>query len=628
MCNFRSLRNAVIVATVALLAAGSGVLAARSAKPSTDGLLRAIPAKSLFCVRINKLDGTLGSANEFLGGVAPESFDAKAEVLSMLGELLGNEKLRGVNTKGNFVLFGVNVPGEQATPGPMGNMFIGALMPVRDYEKLISSSSNLGEPDDDGISTITVNGRPEGCAIQVRRFALLCPPWARGNLIRVKKMMGQKRQGLANALDAGEKELAASSPVWLYANVQEGSKLIGPMVFAGLEKMKADLQKMKDSGQGPPMIDPAGIVNFYGGILKMVIGGTDHIMVGLSPTSDMCSLTVCMKPVPGTDMAEIVGSPVAGDFENMLGYLDDGAMMNLAGKIDHKSMKTAYMIMIDLVGQMVTGAMSEADVGQLKNLTTKMINALGDSLAMSFGVDGEGSSMLWIKYVIKVKNEKAFKQVLEQELQMMQEEGALGKLYKGLGMEMDVKVERGAGTYKGIEIDAAKVAFKMGDDDSPQGQMLKKMFGDALDYNWAFVDGYCVYSIGGDADKSIRELIDHVRAGGPKRIGSEMKAALEAIPNSTQADAVGTLNYVRMLNMVSGIMVVPGGPAMPQFSVPTTSNVAFAARTTAEGNVMLQMAVPKKHVLEIKSAFETLIPQIEKQQRELRRQQQEQAEDN
>jgi hypothetical protein len=112
--------------------------------------------------------------------------------------------------------------------------------------------------------------------------------------------------------------------------------------------------------------------------------------------------------------------------------------------------------------------------------------------------------------------------VIEEELQMMRE-GALDKLYKGLGMEMDVKVERNAGTYKGVRIDAAKVAFKMGDEDSPQSQMLKKIWGDALDYRWALLDGYCVYSIGGNTDKTIRELIDQVKAGGPKKIGSEMK---------------------------------------------------------------------------------------------------------
>jgi len=312
-----------------------------------------------------------------------------------------------------------------------------------------------------------------------------------------------------------------------------------------------------------------------------------------------------------------------------------------------------YMKLIELMAHMTTDGIPEADLEKLKKLTAKSFDAIGDSLAFSFttgaqtgsaigtlagagigqlaggdtestligaavGGDDKDSAPFSVKYVIKVRDEKAFEQVIEEELQMMRE-GALDKLYKGLGMEMDVKVERDAGTYKGVRINAAKVTFKMGDEDSPQSQMLKKMWGDALDYRWALVDGYCVYSIGGDMDKTIRELIDQVKADGPKKIGSEMKAALDAIPNSKQADCVGTLNYVRMLNMASAFMVVPGGEKFPKLDVPTKSNIAFAGRT-ADGKMTLQMALPKQHLLEIKSAFEKLIPQIEQQEKPQRKQ--------
>jgi len=332
----------------------------------------------------------------------------------------------------------------------------------------------------------------------------------------------------------------------------------------------------------------------------------------------MCLVTVGMKAVPETEMAAMLTAPAGGDLKNLLGYLDDGAMMNLGCKVNRKSGKMLYMKLIELIPLMTTDGIPEADLEKLKKLTAKTFDAIGDSLAFSFAAGGKDSAPFSIKYVIKVRDKKAFEQVIEEELEMMRE-GALDKLYKGLGMEMDVKVERDAGTYKGVSIDAAKVVFKMGDEDSPQSQMLKKMWGDALDYRWALLDGYCVYSIGGDTDKTIRELIDQVKAGGPKKIGSEMKAALDAIPNSKQADVVGTLNYIRMLNMASAFMVMPGGVKFPQLDVPTKSNIAFAGRT-ADGRTTLQMALPKKHLLEIKSAFEKLIPQIEQQQKQQKKQ--------
>jgi len=101
-----------------------------------------------------------------------------------------------------------------------------------------------------------------------------------------------------------------------------------------------------------------------------------------------------------------------------------------------------------------------------------------------------------------------------------------------------------------------------------------------------------------------------------------MRAALEAIPQSQQADAVGTFNYVRMLNMVLGAMPMPAGASAVKLDVPTTSNIAFAGRTTAPGVLKLQMVLPKEHLLEIQSAFKTLIPQMKKQQ-ELEKQGQE-----
>jgi hypothetical protein len=626
MVKSRITRNALLAGTVVLLA-GGGVWAAQSAKPGAE-LLGSIPAKSLFCVRINNLDGALRAVNEYLKGVAPESFDAQAAVISKLGKALGDEKLSGVNRGGNFAVFAVNVPsqspggvaGQPGAGGPMANLFIGAMLLVTDYEQFISQNPNCGKPDGEGISTITVDGRPSSLVTSFQRFALVCPPNLREKLIPVKKMLAQGESSLVTVLDGEQQKLAGSESVWAYVNVKEASGLIGPMFFAQLGQMKTQLQKMKESGQGPAMmVDPAGIMDFYGGMFRMVMDGTDYMTIALSPAPQTCSLTVGVKAVPGSDMAAIVGSPMSGDFGNMLGYLDDGAMMNLGCKVDRESLKVAYTKLIDLVGKMAAEAMPAEDLDKIKALTAKFIDAMGDSLAISAGTTGPEAPLVSIKYVLKVKDEASFKEVIDEQLKMMQE-GAFAKLYKGFGMEMDFKVQRQTDTYKGIRIDSAKLTFKMGDEKSPQTQMIRKIYGDALDYRWAFVKGHCVYAIGGGADAGVRELIDQVQAGGPSQMGSQMKAALAAIPQSQQADAVGTFNYVRLLNMVLGAMHTPGGESTVKLDVPTTSNIAFAARTTSDGVLKMQMVLPKEHLVEIQSAFKTLsafktpIPQIKKQE--------------
>ncbi|UCC97399.1 MAG: hypothetical protein JSW66_16330 [Phycisphaerales bacterium] len=625
MVNSRITRNALLAGTVVLLVAG-GVWAATSAKPRAAGLLGAIPARSLFCVRINEFDGTLETVNEFLKGVAPASFDAQEEVMSKLGKLLGDERFRGVNRKGNFAIFAVNVQGKSANPGPMGNMFIGALLPVRNYDNFVSKNPNCGQPDDEGIATITVDGKARALVTNFRRFALVCPPEGREKLIRVKKMLAQRKRSLGVSLDADAVKQASSSPVWVYLNVKQGSQMIQPLLFGKLEQVKAQLEKAKESGEELPM-DPAGIIGFYGGIFKTVLDGTESVTVALAPSAEACNVTLGLKPVPDSMMAAIVGEPPDGDLESMMGYLENGSIFNLATKVDRESLKTTYAELFKLMGNMIPGGLDEADLEQLKELMAKGIDAMGDSLAITFGVNNEVSPPFAGKYVIEVKDQPAFEQVLEEELQLM-EKGVFADLYKGFGMEMDVEIDRDAGTYRGVQIGGAKVGFKAGGDSAMQAKMFETMFGDGIDYRWAFEKGNCVYTVGADADGTIRELIDQVRAGGPKGIGSEARAALEAIGESEKADAVGTLNYVRAISMAFGFMPLPEDFDTTQLEMDSKSNIAFAGRTTAEGNLALQIVLPREHLLEIKSVFDNIIPKIKEQERLQRQKQKERAQAN
>ena len=100
MFSSRSVRNVILAATVAILAAGSVWANEAAKKRQAAGMMWAIPEKSLLCVRINNFDSPLDGANEFLKDVAPEALDAKKVLLSKLGSLLGNDELKGVNKDG------------------------------------------------------------------------------------------------------------------------------------------------------------------------------------------------------------------------------------------------------------------------------------------------------------------------------------------------------------------------------------------------------------------------------------------------------------------------------------------------------------------------------------------------
>jgi len=633
MSGSSNLKKVVLVGAVFACFAGTlpvGSLCYGAQRPARRGLLATIPGESLFCVRIGRLEVTLDSANVFLKGIAPEPFDAKEAVFKKLGGLLGNEKLAGVNRKGGIAIFGVNVASDAPARGPMGNMFIGALVSVGKYENFVSRNPNCSEPDADGVSTITVDGKPRALVVNVERFALLCPPNMGDKLAGVMKMMKRRKASLQRALDEDDRKMATSCPVLAYLNVKAGSKLVEPMITGKLAQIKAELQKAKEKGRegpfGPGMADPTAIIDLYAGIFKMVLAGTDHVMVGLTPTPEACNVTVGVTAVPGTDFAAAIGSPVEGNLDDMLGYLDNGAIMNMAAKVDRASLKSAYSKLIEMMGKMAPGAISTDDIERIERLTTKAIDTLGDSLAISFGPTGTSSPAIAIKYIVKVDDEKACQEVVEEQLQMMRG-GVFSRLYKSFGMDLSFDVERGSETYKGINIDTAKIGFNLGGNAAEATEMIKKMYGDKLDYRWAFVDGYCIYAMGGGSAERIRELIDQVRAGGVKETGSEMKAALELLPESDKADVVGAFNYVRVLNMVMSIIPIPEGGSRPKLDVPSTSGIAFAGRTIADGKAVVQVALPKAHLIEIKTAFQTLIPQIKKQE-QLQRQKRKERENN
>ena len=65
------------------------------------------------------------------------------------------------------------------------------------------------------------------------------------------------------------------------------------------------------------------------------------------------------------------------------------------------------------------------------------------------------------------------------------------------------------------------------------------------------------------------------------------------------------MNYVRVLNTFVSMMPLPDGKQLPELNIPTKNNIAFAAGT-AEKVPMAWVVLPRQHIIEIKSAFETL----------------------
>jgi hypothetical protein len=67
-----------------------------------------------------------------------------------------------------------------------------------------------------------------------------------------------------------------------------------------------------------------------------------------------------------------------------------------------------------------------------------------------------------------------------------------------------------------------------------------------------------------------------------------------------------TLNVIRALSMVKGFLPIPM-PPVPD--VPTTSNLVLAG-SASNGTVTLDIAMPKQHLTEIMTVFQTITQQM------------------
>ncbi|HCO92480.1 MAG TPA: hypothetical protein DIU00_00775 [Phycisphaerales bacterium] len=590
-----SLRSTVTAGLLVLIIFAATLYAQ---SPANNELLKMIPAKSLFCVRINNFDYTLNQVDQFLAGVSPMPMGVSMLVRMQLANLLGSPQLTGLNTNSSFAVFGTNV-GEPAQGNPAANMFVGILAPVTDYKQFIEGNTNCTEPDDKGISKITINGAPVMLAAKAGNYALIS--WANvydGLVTMSKTISSANPAGLNGTLDAAEAKLAKTEPIWAYGNVQQVNEVFGPLISAKFQEIQTMMKSMQANQPGASSESIQNVMNMYSGILEVLLKETKSVSVVINPKSNVLNITKTISAVPGTDMAKMLTADGSSQSDNtLLPYLEDGAMANFGAIMNTPFWKKLNVRSIDLYDAMGGGSMSEDDIKEMKTLAADIIDSVEGPTAYSISTDANSKPPFAVKYFIAVKDEKKFNQILEKAIEMMSSSGIMD-FYKGLGMETSFTTKSGVDSYKGVSINSAKLSMKAADTGSPQAQMITSMYGEGFDYRWGMVDGLFVGAFSGDVDMTMHQSIDQVKSDSPKQIGSEMKAALELLPGANKADFVVTLNVLRLIKMVTSMVPIP----IPPMDIQTKSNIVIAG-SAADSRMVVNIAVPKQHLTEIMSAF-------------------------
>lgn len=614
----RNLRNITVFSLAFIIFAMPILIQAQD----NDQALKYVPDNALFCVRVNNLNKSMTQVDQFLSDVYP--INTSALVKGLLPGLLGSPELAGLNMDGSLTVFGaiLNSQGSQSSdagnntvdmyamlnnqpkPSDTINIFAGILVPVSNYKQFIDGIANKTPADDKGIAKIP--SLQNILVTELGNCALMTWEANYDNLVKFKNQTATAT--LSSVLDSSQAKQATSEPVWIYGNIEQAAKTFGPMLTVAIDGLKSQLTNIPSEATGMDASQLQNIMNMYVSILDSVLKEVKTVSISINPTQNALNITKVVNTVPGTKMAQMFSSTSAKE-NNLLPYLEDGSMMNFAFSMNSPIWTESIDLQMNMISMLGGDTISKELLDKMKSISKQVIDNVSGNAVYTFSEDKYSKFPFKGKYLIGVKDEKKFQQLINESSELMMNSG-FKDMYKNMGMEAEFKINRNVETYKGVAIDSAKLTINFEDSNNPQAQMLKTMYGEGIEYRWGVTKGLFAATIGNDSAKTIHELIDQIQSGSAKQMCSETQAALALIPGSEKADFFFTMNVLRLMKMglgMTGSMLPIQFPSLD--NVQTKSNIVIAGKSD-KGKMTIQLAIPKEHIKEIMSTVTTIMQKM------------------
>ncbi|MBE0536361.1 MAG: hypothetical protein IH624_11885 [Phycisphaerae bacterium] len=553
-------------------------LPAQIAAPATaavgaDEMLALLPAECLLCVRINKLDTTLGAVDQYIAGISPIPVSLAMLAKMQIGKLLSDPMLTGVNSQGDFALFATPLPADPDAPAFMPQVALGMLVPVssREFYKNYSDSEIPGS-----------------------KYALIAlEPTMAQSLAAVKKQM--LSSSLARGLAADTLRQSKASPIWAYANIAGAMKAFGPILFAQIDQMSAMI---------PQNTQPGGEINAkmtgaYVDFIKTYATQLDSLSLVLDPRPDTLNAAITLSALPNTELAALlVRDPAMKPGYSLGGFLNGPAAVNVLAKVNRPLFARLNTSMMNLLAEAMADTMPAENLAKWSALAASSMDVTGDELAISFSI-APGMPPAALKQIVMIKNADAVLGMMQQGL------AAANEMYKAMDMNAVLALKAGE-TYRQSQIYTLTFDMKLPPEaDEQQQQIYEQMMGSGFNYRLAVTSKMMLMTSGPDADADIRKLIDQTAAASPPAPAEDLRTALAVVPNAASADFVASVNVPRLVSgmgAMMGAMPVPNAEAMAamfsQMNVPTKSCVGLAG-TIESGRATLQVVLPKQHLLEL-----------------------------
>jgi len=580
-----------------------------SGSASGDSLSEVIPAESLFCVRVNNLQTSIGQLDQFLMGASPMPMGAAMLVRMQLAGALGDPMLGNVDMEGSFAVFAVS--SEEAGP----DIFIAGIIPVTDFTKFTQENSNCSSADAEGICKITSAGMDGMEKVLLLtgagNFAIVTSEDKYEQLASFAKSISSAGyKNFESNLDTSQAKQSSNKAAWAYVNIKQLNKIFGPLATESLDKVIDSMQtNMPNQPGAPGTAQLTKMMEIYKNMAQAFLTQTESLTIALEPTPELLKAHYEMTAVDGTEMAKtFVKESTQGKDNPLLGYLQDGAVVNATG-----SMHKGLLNKMNEIGKefyYAMGDMDEQAEEKMSEIMRKSTESMGKFGSFSWRSGGEVENFLDFVYAVELADKDKFENVIEEGMDLWDDMAS--DFYDSMGFETDFTIERGVDEYKGVSIDSALLAMKVKDANSPQAQMIEKMYGEGIAYKWAIVDDLFVCAVGGNTKKKVYELIDQVQSGTAGQLCSEVQSAFEIAPAAKTADFAGTLNYVRIFKLMMNFSPFP----VSGLDVPTQSNVVFAGNV-GSGKFKMDLFLPKQHLKEL-----TTMSQMMQQQMMMNMQQQ------
>ncbi|MHC4757424.1 MAG: hypothetical protein ACYTE8_02090 [Planctomycetota bacterium] len=299
----KSLKCAIISATC-LVCSISAVFGQAPLNAGEDELSSIVPSDALFVLRVNQFETTLNQLDQFLAGTSP--IGVSMLVRMQLAGFLGDPALNNVNMSGSFAVFAVENPQAAAVNPMLPPVALMGCIPITDFEGFVEQNPGCGEPDENGISTITskdmMGNEKQMLITNVKSYGLVCAADCYEILSNLKKQLDVQPDSqtqivpIADVLEAAEAQKAASEPIWFYFHLPELSDAFMSTASQQFEMMK--MMAQQQVGNVQPSEGDADLIG--------MLGSFKYISAVLVPSSTHCVLKADIATKADSELAQVL----------------------------------------------------------------------------------------------------------------------------------------------------------------------------------------------------------------------------------------------------------------------------------------------------------------------------------